>query len=114
MISVLKCFYSYVQKTPQKTAVVDLGGERATSYAELADMSARLAAWHIKHGIGREKLAAIRVPRGVHFIACRFAVMMAGGAWIGVEDMTGAERIEYIIKDSGAQLTIDEEIFLKQ
>lgn len=90
-----------------------MGGERATSYAEFADMSARLAAWLKNKGIGREKLAAIRVPRGVHFIACRFAVMMVGGAWIGVEDMMGTERIEYIIKDSGAQLTIDEECFFE-
>ncbi|MBQ9505441.1 MAG: AMP-binding protein [Lachnospiraceae bacterium] len=90
---------------------MDRGGARATSYADLAEMSARLAAWLLKQGIGKEKLVAIRVPRGVDFIACRLATMMVGGAWVGVEEMMGSERIEYIIKDSGAVLTIDEEAF---
>lgn len=31
--------------------------------------------------------------------------MMVGGAWVGVEEMMGAERIEYIIKDSGEVLS---------
>lgn len=111
MIDFLKCFYSYVQKTPERSAIVDRGGERRTSYAELAEVSARLATWLLKQGIGREKLVAIRVPRGLDFIACRIAAMMVGGAWVGVEEMMGAERIEYIIKDSGAVLTIDEEAY---
>ena len=113
MNTLLECFYSYVEKMPQKTAVVDNAGERKTSYAKLCEMSARLASYLLKQGIGREKLVAIRVPRGVAFIASRVATMMVGGAWVGVEDMMGTERIEYIIKDSGAVLTIDEECFLE-
>ena len=60
MIDFLKCFYSYVQKTPERAAVVDRVGERRTSYAELAEVSARLATWLLKQGIGREKLVAMR------------------------------------------------------
>lgn len=111
MLNFLEDFYSCVQSTPGRAAVVDRGGERRTSYAELAEVSARLATWLLKQGIGREKLVAIRVPRGLDFIACRIAAMMVGGAWVGVEEMMGAERIEYIIKDSGAVLTIDEEAY---
>ena len=111
MIDFLRYFLSNVQKTPNKTAVVDQGGKRSISYGELADMSARLAAWLYKKGIGRERLVAIGVPRGAAFIVCRFAVMMTGAAWVGVEDMMGAERIAFIIKDSGAELTIDESSF---
>ena len=54
MIGFLEKFYSFVQSTPNKTAIVDNGGERATSYAELDDMSGRVAAWLRKKGIGRE------------------------------------------------------------
>ena len=111
MINLLEEFYTQVQNTPDKAAVVDQGGKRSTTYRELADLSARLATWLVQQGIGREKLVAIRVPRGVDFIACRFAAMMAGAAWVGVEDMMGAERIAYILKDSGADLVIDEEVF---
>ena len=111
MINLLSAFYNQVQNTPEKPAIVDQGGQRSTTYRELADMSERLAAWLVQQGIGREKLVAIRVPRGVTFIACRFAAMMAGAAWVGVEDMMGAERIAFILKDSGADLVIDEEAF---
>ena len=111
MINLLKSFYLQVQNTPEKAALVDQGGKRSTSYREVADTSARLASWLIQQGIGREKLVAIRVPRGADFIACRFAVMMVGGAWVGVEDMMGAERIAFILKDSGADLVIDENAF---
>ncbi|MBQ4243100.1 MAG: non-ribosomal peptide synthetase, partial [Lachnospiraceae bacterium] len=113
MIQLLERFYSYVQNTPDKTAIVDNGGERATSYKELDDMSGRIASWLIKQGIGREDVVAIRVPRGVQFVAVRLAAMKTGTAWVGVEEMMGEERIAYIIKDSRAALVMDEENFEK-
>ncbi len=113
MIQLLEKFYHFVQDTPDKTAIVDNGGERATSYKELDDMSGRVASWIIKQGIGREDVVAIRVPRGVHYVAVRLAAMKTGTAWVGVEDMMGEERISYIIKDSGAALVMDEENFEK-
>ena len=67
MINLLKSFYLQVQNTPEKAALVDQGGKRSTSYRELADISARLASWLLQQGIGREKLVAIRVPRGAAF-----------------------------------------------
>ena len=98
----MKQFYSFAGKTPEKAAIVDNGGDRVTSYKELDEMSGRIAAWLIKQGIGREDVVAIRVPRGVRFVAVRLAAMKAGAAWVGVEEMMGEERISYIIKDSGA------------
>ncbi len=111
MISLLEQFYSFVKKIPEKAAIVDNGGERVTSYKELNDMSGRVAAWLIHQGIGREDVVAIRVPRGVRFVAVRLAAMKAGAAWVGVEEMMGEERISYIIKDSGAVLVMDDESF---
>ena len=111
MIDLLKRIYTHMQSDPGKIAIVDQEGNRKTSYADLTDMSARLATWLLKQGLGREQIAAIRVPRGVEFIASRLAAMMIGAAWVGVEDMMGAERIEYIIRDSGAALVIDHEAF---
>ena len=111
MINLLEAFYTQVQNSPEKAAVVDQGGKRSTSYRELADISARLASWLCQKGIGREKLVAVRVPRGTAFIACRLAAMMVGAAWVGVEDMMGAERVAFILKDSGADLVIDEDAF---
>lgn len=111
MIELLKNVKKYALEMPEKVAIVDQAGNRKTSYSDLYTMSGRLASWLLKQGIRREKVVAIRTPRGVHFSASRLAVMMIGACWVGVEDMMGAERIEYIIKDSGAVLTIDEQVF---
>jgi len=108
MISFLKRFSEHVKKTPELTAVVDRGGERKKSYAELDEESGRIASWLKNQGIGREDVVAICVPRGFEFIAVRFAVMKTGAAWVGTEAMMGKERIEYVIKDSGAVLVMDE------
>ncbi|MCR5403524.1 MAG: AMP-binding protein [Butyrivibrio sp.] len=108
MLKLLENIYSHSLNTPQKIAIVDQEGNRETSYAELVAMSGRLATWLLKQGIGKEKIVAIRVPRGVRFVASRLAAMMIGAAWVGVEDMMGEERITYIIKDSGADLIIDD------
>lgn len=62
MIGFLEKFYSFVQSTPDKTAIVDNGGEKATSYAELDDMSGRVPAWVFDVGAhgrdGKQELPA--------------------------------------------------------
>lgn len=108
MISFLESFSGYVRRTPEHVAVVDRGGERATSYHELDELSGRIASWLMSKGIGREGLVAIRVPRGLEFIATRLGVMKIGAAWVGTEALMGEERINYIIKDSEAAMVMDD------
>ena len=108
MIPFLERFLSHVTDTPEKTAIVDQGGERKTSYGELDSISGSIASWLKKQGIGKEDIVAICVPRGLEFVAVRLAVMKAGAAWVGTEAMMGSERISYIIKDSNAAFVMDE------
>ena len=108
MIPFLERFLEHVTDTPEKTAVVDQGGERKTSYGELDNISGSIASWLKKQGIGKEDIVAICVPRGLEFVAVRLAVMKAGAAWVGTEAMMGSERISYIIKDSNAAFVMDE------
>lgn len=109
MISFLESISGYVRRSPELTAIVDRGGERATSYYELDELSGRIASWLKSKGIGREDVVAICVPRGLEFIATRLGVMKIGAAWVGTEAMMGEERIDYIIRDSGAALVMDDD-----
>ena len=109
MITFLERFSAHVKAAPDQTAVVDQNGKRLTSYLQLDEMSGRIAAWLKKQGIGREDVVAICVPRGVEFIAVRLAVMKLGAVWVGTEALMGAERIAYVIKDSGARVEMNEE-----
>ena len=111
MIELLQHVKKHAMESPDRIAIVDQEGKRKTSFRELYDMSLRLASWLHRHDIGREKVVAISTPRGVQIAAARLSVMMMGAGWVVVEDMMGAERIDYIIKDSGAVLVIDEKNF---
>ena len=104
-------FLKQTDRVKDLSAVVDQGGKRRTGYAELNDISGRLAKWLKRKGIKKEDVVAICVPRGMEFVATRIAVMKAGAAWVGTEALMGKERIDYIIKDSNASLVMDEESF---
>ena len=113
MIELLKNIHKFALTIPDKAAVVDNAGERTTTYAQLDEMSGRVATWLKKQGIGKENVITIKVPRGVKYCALRVAAMKIGAAWVGVEEMMGEERIAFIIKDSGSCLVVNEEMFDK-
>lgn len=92
-------------------AVIDRGGERITTYAEIDDISGRVATYLIKKGIGTESVCVIDCPRGLEFIAVRIGVIKAGAAWVGIEQMMGSERIDYITRNCNAAMVFDMEHF---
>ena len=62
-------------------------------------------------GIGAEKVVAIYYPKGVEYIATRIGVIMAGAAWVGLEDMMGSSRTAYVIKDCGCEVVFNSELW---
>ena len=54
MIRFLRHFLETVAKEPNRAAVVDWDGARATSYRQLFSCCLRVNAWLRAHGLGRE------------------------------------------------------------
>ena len=84
---------------PDRTAIVDRDGMRSTSYRELFDNAMRINRYLQDRGIGKEDTVGIYYPKGMEYIATRIGIMMAGAAWVALEDLMGKERIDYVIND---------------
>ena len=111
MIPFLEKLAHRIDLHPDRAAVVDRRGKRETSYRELGEISDRIAAYLIEKGMGAEDVVVIRCDRSVEYVAAYLGIMKAGAAWVGVEEMMGEERIQYILKDSQACLVFDHDAF---
>jgi len=79
---------------------------RNWSYALLDSESARVANHLRAIGIGREDIVAVCMNRSAGQIAALMGILIAGAAYLPVAPKLPAERICYILKDSGALLLI--------
>ena len=111
MESFLEKLYKTAALYPTRPAVVDRDGTRVTTYQELLTAAGRINAWLRKKNLGREDVIAIYFPKSMEYIAARIGIMMAGCAWVGLEDLMGKERIQYVIHDSGSKAVINEKIW---
>ncbi|QIS07175.1 amino acid adenylation domain-containing protein [Nocardia brasiliensis] len=72
------------------------------SYAELDERSTRLARLLIDRGIGPEDLVAIGIPRSIDSVTAVWAVAKSGAGFVPVDPNYPADRIDHMVKDSGA------------
>ena len=93
---------------PNRIAVVDRDGARSTTYSDIFGYAMRVNRYLQDRGIGKEDTVGIYYPKGMEFIATRIGIMMAGAAWVALEDLMGKERIEYVIRDCGCVLVMSD------
>ena len=108
MIPFLRNFLKTVKADPDRAAVVDRDGTRITTYQELCSYALRVNAWIRSHGLGRESVSAIYFPKSMEYVATRIGIIMAGSAWVGLEDLMGKERMRFVIQDSGCKVVFDQ------
>ncbi|WP_051569308.1 non-ribosomal peptide synthetase [Alkaliphilus transvaalensis] len=97
-------FELQVEKTPKKIAIVH-ENEKIT-YSELNRRANQLARHLIKKGVAADGTVAILVDRSIPLVTSIMAVLKAGGAYIPIDPEYPKERIEYILKDSGAKILL--------
>ncbi|WP_372492978.1 amino acid adenylation domain-containing protein, partial [Nocardia sputi] len=96
-----------VEANPTGTAVVfaDAVDSRGhLTYAELDERSTRLARLLIDRGVGPEDLVAVGVPRSIESVVAVWAVAKTGAGFVPVDPNYPADRVEHMVKDSGAVL----------
>ena len=94
-------FREAAQKYPDRPAVRDGMGE--ITYKELDKLSDYVAQKLTENGFGREKAAGILCGRTKEFAIGYVGVMKAGGAYVPLDPEYPQSRIEYMLKDSGAE-----------
>ncbi|MDE5699144.1 MAG: amino acid adenylation domain-containing protein [Lachnospiraceae bacterium] len=102
-------FQFMVHKYPDKAAIVDLNGERITSYQELYALSCKIAAKLRATGDISGRVVMVCMGRRMEYIAAEIGIMMCGAAFAPVLPEYPKERIQFIQKDCQAAAKIDED-----
>jgi len=97
-------FERQVQATPDAVAVV-FGGEQAT-YAELDRRANQVARQLRGLGVGPDVPVAVCVERSIEMVAALLGVLKAGGAYVPLDPSHPADRLAYIVEDSGAAAVV--------
>ncbi|RUT72719.1 peptide synthase, partial [Marinobacter sp. NP-6] len=66
----------------------------------------RLAHWLMGQGIGAESRVGVALERGTDMLVALYAVHKAGGVYLPLDPDYPAERVRYMLEDSGAALLL--------
>ncbi|HTY56398.1 MAG TPA: amino acid adenylation domain-containing protein [Candidatus Binataceae bacterium] len=80
--------------------------DRELTYAELLDEVARLSAHLQRQGVGAESVVAICLERSLDMLIAMVAVLHAGGAYLPMDPSFPAERLSFMLADSGAESVV--------
>ncbi len=105
--SVPAAIRSQALATPDAIALA-AGGDTLT-YAELDRRAGQLAARLREVGVRAESVVGVCLDRGPDLPVALLAVWKAGGAYVPVDPSQPADRMGYILADSGAKVVITEE-----
>lgn len=98
-------------RNPSKTAIIIRGEE--FSYSSLRENSEKLASFLINSGIKKGDRIAICMNNSWSSVVSIYAVTLAGCVFVIINPQTKANKLGYILKDSGAKILITE-VFLKK
>src|SRR5262249_29507488 len=92
------------ERTPDAHAVTD--DATKLTYAELDRRSNQLAHWLLRHGAGPQVRVGVALGRSTELIVALLCVFKAGAGYIPLDPGYPAERIAWMIGDSGARLVL--------
>jgi amino acid adenylation domain-containing protein len=89
---------------PQAPAVV--GADGALSYQELDARANQLARYLLTYDVGPERVVAVCLERTVQRFVVLLAIAKAGAAYLPLDPEFPADRLRFLLSDTGASLTI--------
>ena len=99
-------FAEQVGRTPEATALVY--EEQRVSYRELNERANQLAHELRRRGVGPEIVVGLLLERSVEMMVGILGVLKAGGAYLPLDPGYPAERLSYMVADSGAALVVSQ------
>ena len=105
--TVVSMFRNQAKLTPDNMAVVYQ--DRHYTYAQVDDISDRIAAYIVDKGLGKEDVVSVLIPRCEWMAIASLGVMKAGCAYQPLDPTYPKERLNFMMKDAEAKLLIAEE-----
>ncbi|KKB72066.1 MULTISPECIES: non-ribosomal peptide synthetase [Bacillus] len=99
-----KLFEEQAEKTPNLPAAVFK--DQTLTYGELNEKANQLAKTLRKKGVRRESIVGMMAERSLDMVTGVLAILKAGGAYLPIDPEYPKERIEYMLKDSGADILL--------
>jgi amino acid adenylation domain-containing protein len=81
-------------------------GKQSMSYRELNERANQLANYLVSLGVNEDSFVGISVERSFEMIISLLAIFKAGAAYLPLDKLYPAERIEYMISDSDVKFII--------
>ncbi|WP_136068719.1 amino acid adenylation domain-containing protein, partial [Modicisalibacter radicis] len=105
--SVHRLFERQAAATPEALALIF--ADQRLSYAELNARANRLAHYLSGLGVRPETRVGIAVERSVEMMVGLLAILKAGGAYVPLDPDYPAERLAYMVADSGIELLLTQQ-----
>ncbi|HZM81203.1 MAG TPA: amino acid adenylation domain-containing protein [Candidatus Limnocylindrales bacterium] len=99
-------FEAAAATSPHATALVD--DTCRVTYAELDHRANQLAHHLLRNGVGRGDLVGICIPRSASMVVAVLAVLKAGAAYLPLDPRDPAQRLRFMVSDSGARVVLTE------
>lgn len=100
-------FTRSVARFPEHVAVI--GEDRTLTYRELDARADRIAHALRAAGLGRDTVVAVLLPRGPELVAAVLGILKAGDAYLPIDPDYPAERVRFMLDDSGTPLVLTEQ-----
>jgi amino acid adenylation domain-containing protein len=113
MVAVSACLHHLIEaqakRTPDAPALA-FEGERLT-YADLERRANRLAHELARRSVGPDVTVALHLERSLEVIVAILAILKAGGAYVPIDPSYPAERVAFMVSDSGAKVVVTRDTF---
>jgi len=83
--------------------------EHRLTYRELAQRSARFAAHLRSLGVGTDTVVGLSLERSAELVVALLGILRAGGAWVPLDPAYPADRLAYMLADSGVELVVTDQ-----
>ena len=102
--TVVEEFRAQAKKTPDNLCLCYL--DKQFTYREVDEFTNRFARYLAEHGIGKETVVGVLIGRCEYMLLCSLSILKAGGAYLPLDPTYPPERLNLMVKDSGAVMLL--------
>lgn len=104
------CMHQAVERQAQATPdlVAVTCGARSLTFRELDARAGDVARALVERGVGRDQVVGLHMSRSVDLVVGAIAIQKAGGAYLPLDPAYPADRLAFMVEDSGARVILTE------